>query len=303
MQVCRQTEEAKNIDCMMKFRTEYTPVPDPGLTLDPGTGVVLMGSCFTDNIGGMMRGCGWPVTVNPCGTLFNPLSIGELVMMAASEPDVRRERVERRLFEADGRWRSWDFPTRFSHPDRESCAALCMDALDTLGRGLREGSALIVTFGSAWIYRHEGEPVANCHKQPERIFSRSLASPDMLAEAWRGVRVALERLNPELRVIFTVSPVRHIRDGLEGNSLSKATLRLLAASLESEGACYFPAYEILTDDLRDYRFYADDLVHPSDMAVRYIWERFQEKYLTPAGRQVLREGERRMRREAHRSIL
>lgn len=295
----------------MQFRTEYTTRRLQGF-LDPSRRVVMLGSCFTDNIGTRILDSRWPATVNPCGTLFNPLSIARVLELACKDIDERREALEKRLFEYDGLWRSWDLSTLFAASTRTDCMAKCMQAVADLRSGLEEADALIVTLGTAWIYRLEesGEPVANCHKMPERIFRRHLETPETLSRAVADSINKARTIAPDgLKVIFTVSPVRHLRDGMAGNSLSKAILRMTVAALTSSAdetvpsSDYFPAYEILMDDLRDYRFYADDLLHPSPAAIRYIWEAFQNDYLTPEDREIIREGEALTRRAAHRPLM
>ncbi len=257
---------------MMKFRTEYATRRFQGF-LDPSRRVVMLGSCFTDNIGARIRDAQWPVTVNPCGTLFNPLSIARILTLACMDPETRRSQVDTRLFEHDGLWRSWDFSTLFASPTREECLRKCMDALSALRTGLEEASALILTLGTAWIYHlsDDDTPVSNCHKMPERIFTRRLETAETLSASLLRAIGRLKGIAPrDLKIILTLSPVRHLRDGLAGNSLSKATLRIAIETLCSTPAQvpssspdsttgefridYFPAYEIRMYDLRDYRF-------------------------------------------------
>lgn len=287
----------------MKFRTEYTAEKMQGV-LDPGRPVVFIGSCFSDNIGGRMAESGWQTTVNPCGTLFNPFSIARCLRLAAMPDDVLETELGRRIFEADGLWRSWDFSTLFADRDRGGCLAKCREAAVRLRSAVAEAQAVIVTAGTARIYRFEEEPVANCHKQPEHLFTRVLETTDRCAVQLREAAADVAALNPEARLILTLSPVRHLRDGMAGNNLSKATLRLAMEELVADGtALYFPAFEILTDDLRDYRFYADDLLHPSTAAIEYIREKFCEQYLTEEARRRLNRMEKAARSSRHRPLL
>ncbi|MDE7160758.1 MAG: GSCFA domain-containing protein [Muribaculaceae bacterium] len=285
----------------MKFRTEYHPSPVDRGVLTPERPMVLMGSCFSDNIGTRATQAGWEVYVNPCGTLFNPFSIARVVRLACTQD---RQDMERRLFEHDGRWRSWDFSTLFSAPERRDCNERCCEALGRLREGLARAQAIIVTLGTAWIYRlADGEAVANCHKMPDRNFMRSLGSVEEITDALTRLSDNVRRFNPDIRIIFTLSPVRHLRDGMAGNSLSKSTLRLSIAEMEKRGCLYFPAFEIMTDDLRDYRFYADDLLHPSQAGVEYIWEKFTAQYLDEEGFRLLAKKEAEARRTRHRPLL
>ena len=262
----------------MKFRTEYLPSPSDRGLLTPDKPLLFVGSCFSDNIGARAEKAGWETIVNPCGTLFNPFSIARAVKLACTDD---QEDIERRMFLHDGRWRSWDFSTLFSDPEQEACRTRCTLALRRLRQGLVNSQALLVTLGTARIYRlADGEPVANCHKMPERTFVRSLAGVEEIVAVLTEMTDTVRKVNPDITVIFTLSPVRHLRDGMAGNSLSKSVLRLAIAEMEKRQCRYFPAFEIMTDDLRDYRFYADDLLHPSLSGVEYIWEKFTTQYLT-----------------------
>lgn len=285
----------------MKFRTEYLPSDSDRGLLTPEKPLLLMGSCFSDNIGARATEAGWETYANPCGTLFNPFSIARAVNLACTED---REEFDRRLFFHDSRWRSWDFSTLFSDPEREECRIRCMDALCRLRHGLMHSQALVVTLGTAWIYRlADGEPVTNCHKMPEQTFIRSLAGVEETLNVLTEMIETVRRVNPDMTIIFTVSPVRHLRDGMAGNSLSKSVLRLAIAEMEQRRCHYFPAFEIMTDDLRDYRFYADDLLHPSPAGVEYIWEKFTLQYLSEEGLRILKRKEADARRSRHRPLL
>jgi hypothetical protein len=260
--------------------------------------MVMIGSCFTDNIGARLRAGMWDITVNPCGTVFNPSSIATLVSMACNEsftPDI---------IEENGLFIPPDFPTAFSSVRREEVVEKCGRAISELRQYIISADAMIVTFGTSWVYRMEslGRIVGNCHKLPASRFVRQRMSVNEIVALWTGMIQEIRRLNPSLKFIFTVSPVRHLKDGFSGNMRSKATLLLACEELESscEGVEYFPAYEILIDDLRDYRFYADDMVHPSDMASDYISSIFEATYLSDSDRQTLAEGRKLNKRLAHR---
>ncbi len=268
------------------------------MTLWPDRPLLLMGSCFSDNIGAKMQEASWRgVCVNPCGTLYNPASIATLLQLAMGGTEGRRRAVESSLTLRDSAWVSWLFSSRISGATSEEAAERCMEALDTLRKALEQSQALIITLGTAYVYYRDGRVVANCHKYPEREFTRRCLSVGDCRTILSDILQKLKDFNPELKVIITVSPVRHLRDGFVGNSRSKATLLL---SIETE---YFPAYEILNDDLRDYRFYADDLLHPSQAGISYIWEKFMETYISDEGKEMIREGKKRYRRGAHRKLI
>ena len=288
----------------MKFRTEYTAkLSDLHLGID--NPVAMIGSCFSEYMGARLRRYMWRAA-NPTGVLFNPLSISSalnLILDSTQAPHT----VRKSIFTSGGMSHSWLSDSSFSDPDPGMVCSRILDAAAELDKLLTLGNTLIVTFGTAWCYYLAGTDyvVANCHKQPASMFNRRFADIPDITDVWRRTLHAMKERYPGLRVIFTVSPVRHIRDGLTDNSRSKATLRLATDRLcnEFDWCRYFPAYEILTDDLRDYRFYAPDLVHPSEQAVEYIQEKFCQTFVSPSEMQILESGESIYRRLNHRPIL
>ena len=264
--------------------------------------VLMLGSCFADEMGEQMRRRGLHVTSNPFGTLYNPLSIANAINSQFSilSPSGARLFLNSQLVEYGGLWHSMDHHGSFSRPTKEEAEAAVAQSVEEMQKALSDASVVIVTFGSAWVYEMEGRVVANCHKMPEAWFRRRRLSVDEIVEAWRPI---VDRY-PDKHWLFTVSPIRHIRDGLHENQLSKATLLMAVeqlASLEgrSGGVFYFPSYEIVLDELRDYRFYADDLVHPSALAVNYIWERFTEVFCTPQTRNQMQIEFKRWKQDRH----
>ncbi len=282
----------------MRFRTEYLAKgAGEDLLLDPERGAVLIGSCFSDYVGERMRRSLWNACSNPCGVLYNPASIATILHLAIASPDERARTVEAALFEKDGIWLSWLFDSSLAARSQEEAFAQAIGRLENLDNMLLECRTLIITFGTSWIYElagMEGYIVANCHKVPASAFRRRRMSLTEIQNIWMALLLRLHLRNPKMRVIFTVSPVRHLKDGFEGNSRSKAVLLLACESLCDAMAYidYFPAFEIITDDLRDYRFYTSDLVHPSAQAVEYVWTKFCERYLSACSRHILSEGEK-----------
>ena len=294
----------------MKFRTEYEMKP-AGRLLDPERPVVLMGSCFTDNIGQRMRFCQWEAYPNITGTLYNPSSIARILKLACSEePEVSiDEIITDSIMTRDYLFFSWLADSKCNSHSKEKTFEMVKDRLLLLRKRLGEAQALIVTFGTAWIYElltTKGYVVTNCHKIPSSAFVRRRLSVNEIVEEWKEVSNLLARMFPGLRVIYTVSPVRHLKDGFEGNSCSKAILRLACEELCNEvldnHGEYFPAFELMNDDLRDYRFYASDMTHPSEVAVEYIWRKFCDRYLSSDSRRLLAEGEKATKRMNHRPI-
>lgn len=265
--------------------------------------VVLLGSCFSDNMGGKMHGALINALVNPMGTLYNPMSIASGVQrLIECRPMAGQE-----LFMQSGVWNSYDFHSRYSLPDKQVTLDRMNQRIELGHKTLRQAQLLTITLGTAIVYRlrSTGQVVANCHKVPQHEFERKMASVPEMAQVLDGMLTALHQFNPDLRIIFTVSPIRHIADGLDVNSLSKASLRVAiqnAIVSHQEYCDYFPAYEIMLDDLRDYRFYTSDMVHPSDVAVEYIWQAFQATYLDDRSALAVARCERVHKRLQHRPM-
>ena len=265
--------------------------------------VVLLGSCFSDSIGAKMRGAFIRATVNPMGTLYNPMSIASAVdRLTHATPVAGMD-----LFMQGGVWNSYDFHSRYSLPDKQATLDRMNQRIVMGHEALKDARLLTITLGTAIVYRLKstGEIVANCHKVPQHEFERKMATVDEITRELDTMIVKLRELNPELRIIFTVSPIRHIADGLATNSLSKAMLHVSiheAIAAHRDYCDYFPAYEIMMDDLRDYRFYASDMVHPSDVAVEYIWQAFQATYLDDRSALALARCERINKRLQHRPM-
>lgn len=286
----------------MEFRTVIKTTENIGL-IRHSSKLMLIGSCFSDHIGDRMKNALMNVLVNPTGTIFNPLSIATAIKRI-----VRNEREAGiDLFKANGVWNSYAFHSSFSFDDKDTTLNKMALAVEVANSHLKECDTLIVTLGTAVVYRLRatGAVVANCHKMPQHLFDRSLASVDEITDALKRMMTELIEFNPSLRVIFTVSPIRHIADGLATNSLSKATLHVAINEVMRDFpscAFYFPSYEIMVDDLRDYRFYDTDMVHPTEVAIEYIWQAFQATYLDDRATQAISRCERVRKRFNHRPI-
>ncbi len=264
--------------------------------------ILMLGSCFSDEIGEQMKQRNMSVTCNPFGTLYNPLSIANAlnfqIFQSSNLPLVPHE----------GLWHSMMHHGSFSRPTREETEEAVKASIETMQKALQEATVVIVTFGTAWIYEMNGEIVGNCHKLPAERFTRRRLTVEEIVAAWQPI---IERY-PDKHWIFTVSPIRHVKDGLHENQLSKATLLMAIEQLldnrqsivprQSSNRHYFPSYEILLDELRDYRFYADDLVHPSSLAVNYIWERFVDTFCTPQTRNEMIIQHKRWKFDHHRPL-
>ena len=261
----------------MKWRTEIS-VDRLDFDIDHSSSIVMMGSCFSDEIGMRMRSQLFDVAVNPLGTLFNPASIADAITDALDSHSF----TAAELFQVDGTWRSLRRHSRFALPDGNATLAMLNDSLAATRRHLLTADLLIVTLGSAIAHRHipSGCIAANCHKLPASQFTVEALSVDDITSQWQPLLHRLFTLNPALKVVFTVSPVRHIGYGLQRDRLSKSTLIVAVNDLCCDKVSYFPSYEIVVDDLRDYRWYADDMVHPSAQAVDYVYDIFRQSAMT-----------------------
>lgn len=276
----------------MKFRTEIEIAPFAA-RIGYENRILALGSCFCEHIAARLAQAKFHVTANPTGLLFNPLSIA--AALRDSPLPVRREE----LTDNGEQWFHYGFHGDFSAPTAEEALERMNAARQAGAEALRTADRVLLTFGTAWVYEHDGETVANCHRQPADEFVRRRLS---VAEIIGTFAELLEGPLSGRTIILTVSPVRHPGDGLAGNAASKATLRLAAEELAERFGCvsYFPAFEILLDDLRDYRFYADDLVHPAPQAVEYVWEKFVQAALAPEAQALLPEVEGIVAAAAHR---
>lgn len=261
----------------MNFRTELNVAPSRW-KISHTDGILLIGSCFSTNIGEQLQKYKFRCITNPFGTVYNPVSIGRLLEMAGSGVEIGTDS----LILSAGIWVHPDFHSSLASPDKNAAADRINLALREVHDKLPDTRYLFITSGTsmAYISKETGDIVANCHKLPASHFDTAIISAEQGAGALTGAISTLRILNPDLRVILTVSPVRHIRDGLAANTRSKARLFGMADILESSdmGVAYFPAYEWVMDDLRDYRFYGPDLIHPNDQAIGYIWEKFSQHF-------------------------
>lgn len=286
----------------MRFRTEIQPLPGLQGKIARDSHIWTIGSCFADNIGDRMLSEGFDIEVNPLGTLYNPLAI------LNSVANLVNGRVYRPadFFPHEGKFRSFDFHSVFSRPTPEATADFINRRLNELRDNMPRLSTLVLTFGSARCFRLKttGQAVANCQKQHPDQFRIDDLSVEVCVEAISETVSLLRRSCPRLeQVILTVSPIRHKSYGLHADKLSKATL-LLACDKVSRSdpsfITYFPSYEIMMDDLRDYRFYAADMIHPSDVAVDYIYDIFARTFYSDRTLQEAAESLRAFRRTLHR---
>ena len=256
----------------MDFHLAYTPKKF-STTIRHFDKLLLIGSCFTENIGTKLRQHKFSVLENPNGILFNPISIASSVHSYISNQPTK----EGELFFQNECWNSWDHHSRFSHPDKSICIKEINDSTLAASDFIVSADWIFITVGSAFVYELENKQVvANCHKVPTDKFQKKCLSVAQVIEAFENMLDELSTVNPSAKIIFTVSPVRHLREGFVENNRSKAALIQAVHHLADtrENVFYFPAYELVIDDLRDYRFYAEDMVHPNYAATNYVWEKF-----------------------------
>lgn len=249
--------------------------------------VMMIGSCFASNMGERMCRLKFDVMVNPYGVLYNPLSISAALLEIVAD----KVYSDDDLIFFDGRYHSMMHHSSFSGDDSAVVLSNINAALQQAHDCLLQADWLILTFGTSYIYSLPGGTVvANCHKMPERNFMRDLCPHEAMTREYAGMIDRLLSFNPRLRFIFTVSPIRHLRDGLHNNQVSKANLVIFVNDLLRDypgRAYYFPAYELMLDELRDYRFYDEDMVHPSKLAVDYIWSKFVSMYMSDDARSTM----------------
>jgi GSCFA family len=260
---------------MQNFRTTFQiPTSKQKISLDSQT--LTVGSCFADVVGNQLRDNKLDVLVNPFGTLFNPLSIFKILSPAYTQAD------ERLYVENQKMWLHYDFHSQFISNLKENLDAQINQTLFAINSLLPTTNHLIITFGTAFIYRllNPQTYVANCHKMPNNLFEKELLSVKDICKGFAILHKELKEINPDLKIILTVSPVRHTKDGIPENQVSKSILRAACHYLTTdyENVVYFPSYEIMMDDLRDYRFYKPDLIHPNEVSEQYIFEQFAETY-------------------------
>ena len=281
---------------MMPNLTTPVIVPQMPFSVDYSTGIVSLGSCFADEIGDRLQEADFHVEQNPFGALYNPASIAAAVRRLMEDRPIGMED----LVEHEGLWHSWHHHGSFSRTTAEETLAACNDRLHQAHEALKEASLLMVTFGTAWVFEREGGIVANCHKLPPQMFVRRRMTVEEIVTLWQPLLQELAAYYPKLNVIFTVSPIRHLADGAHGNQLSKSALLLAVDELVGNARChYFPSYEIVLDELRDYRFFDEKMTHPTPLAVDVVWERFQRATMLPAVREQAHYNMKQHKREKH----
>ncbi|MCK8141977.1 GSCFA domain-containing protein [Flavobacterium sp. I-SCBP12n] len=262
----------------MNFRTPI-PIPKSNRLIDYNSKIVSLGSCFAVNMAEKLDYFKFQNTCNPFGILFHPLAIEKFIDFAVS----KKQFTENDIFFHNELWHCFDAHSDLSNPDREELLVSLNAVVQSAKIAIEQASHVIITYGTSWVYKNieSNEVVANCHKVPQKQFEKSILSIETIQKSIRNTIDLIQKVNSKCCVIFTVSPVRHIKDGFVENQWSKANLissihQVIQTEHLKLNTGYFPSYEIMIDELRDYRFYSEDMLHPNQVAIDYIWKRFKE---------------------------
>lgn len=288
----------------MQFRTQFS-IAAHRPKIDHTSRVFLTGSCFSENIGAKLEYYKFQNLQNPFGILFHPAAIEKFITQAVKENQYGPED----LFFHNERWHCFDAHSALSDPDEMGLVNALNAGLHRTREYLRGATHVIITLGTSWVYRdlNSDQTVANCHKLPQKNFSKEITPVEQICDHLESTISAIRSLNPMAEILFTISPVRHIKDGAVQNQRSKAHLiaalhKVMDAQDEKESISYFPGYELMMDDLRDYRFYTEDMLHPNDTAIEYIWQRFVESRISPESIPLLKKIETIQKGLKHRAF-
>lgn len=278
-------------------------LPPPPASMQCGEAVMLLGSCFAERIGQWFVSSKCPAVVNPWGVMYNPASIATAIQLSLLEEREATAQLKQSLFaDKEGLWRSWLHDTSLLCTDAADALEQLLDVYKQSRQGILQTQWLFITWGTNRAYFHANKVVANCHRQPHSVFEERALSVDEIVAAWSELLHTLHQQCPEQHVVFTVSPYRYAKYGLHHNALSKSTLLLAIDALQQQfpHVSYFPAYEIVIDELRDYRFYAEDLCHPTTQASDYVWQRLVDWCATPPLQQQMSDAQQLQRALSHR---
>lgn len=286
----------------MKFRTEYPSLKLAFPEINHSHKIYLSGSCFSDHIYKRLKNSGFNSEKNAHGILFNPLSIKNSLNEIVSQ----KKYSIKDLHNYNNRWYSFNHHGSFSSDNPELLIEKINTTISEHHSFLKNSDHLFITFGTAWVYQHiqSGVFVANCHKQPIQNFGKKILKPEDIFNEFKIFLGELKIFNPNLNIYFTISPVKHLKNGLRENSLSKSALVWSVHLLQERfsSVFYFPAFELVNEDLRDYRFYEKDMAHPNELAIDYVWERFSEAYFNTNTKKIAAAAEEYYKFKNHRPI-
>jgi len=272
----------------MNFRTQIT-ISKSNHPIDYNSKVVSLGSCFAENIAEKFDYFKFQKSVNPFGIIFNSVSIEKIIERVVQ----KNHFTDKDIFFHNDLWHCFEVHSQLSQPNREAFLNTLNKLIDSTYLEIKEASHIVITYGTSWIYKTIASQsvVANCHKVPQKAFQKELLSIEIVEKSIQNTIAFIQSINPEVQVIFTISPVRHLKDGFVENQLSKSHLisALHSSISHVPSSIYFPSYEIMMDELRDYRFYAEDMLHPNQLAIDYIWERFVQTHVAENVYQTMEE--------------
>ena len=272
----------------MQLRTKI-PLPKERNLIDYESKLVLLGSCFSDNIGEKLNYFKYNTLVNPFGILFHPIAIENLILNIVNE----KQFSDKDIFCHNEIWHSFETHSVLSSLSKNELLTSINSAVERSYKQIQQATHIVITLGTSWVYRYieTDTIVANCHKIPQKKFSKELLTINEISESLDACISLIRSLQKDVYIIFTVSPIRHLKNGFVENKLSKA--HLLSAIHEvidpKDSTHYFPSYEIMMDELRDYRFYAEDMIHPNTTAIQYIWERFRDTWMSGEAIKIMEE--------------
>ncbi|MFN4763143.1 GSCFA domain-containing protein [Gillisia sp. Q332] len=288
----------------MQFRTQFS-IESQEPKIDHTSRIFLTGSCFVENIGAKLDYYKFQNRQNPFGILFHPAAIEKFITNAVNEKEYTAEDI----FFHNERWHCFDAHSALSDPDELALLKTLKRGITETRKFLQESTHVIITLGTSWVYRNlnSDETVANCHKLPQKNFSKEITGVEQIYDHLKSTISAIKSLNAKAGIVFTISPVRHLKDGVVQNQRSKAHLiaalhKVMDEQDKIDLLSYFPAYELMMDDLRDYRFYGEDMLHPNETAIEYIWQKFVDSQISPESLPLLKQIESIQKSLKHRAF-
>ena len=274
---------------IMKLQTQIPLIKESRNLINYNSKIVLLGSCFSENIGNQLDYFKFQTTQNPFGILFHPIAIENIITNAINE----KKYTENDVFFHNEQYHSFDAHSSLNAVDKTEFLDHINTSIKTTKKALEEASHIIITLGTSWVYRYieSDQIVANCHKIPQKKFLKEILSVDTVSESLEAIISLIKSINNNASILFTVSPVRHLKDGFIENLQSKSHLISAIPQVidKRKNSYYFPSYEIMMDELRDYRFYAEDMIHPNKTAIKYIWEKFISTWFDASGNATMKE--------------
>ncbi len=274
---------------IMKLQTQIPLIKESRNLINYNSKIVLLGSCFSENIGNQLDYYKFQTTQNPFGILFHPIAIENLITNAINE----KKYTENDVFFNNEQYHSFDTHSSLSANNERDFLDNLNSSIKSTRKTLEEASHIIITLGTSWVYRYieSDQIVANCHKVPQKKFLKEILSVDTISESLENIILLIKSINKNASILFTVSPVRHIKDGFIENSQSKSHLITAIHQVidKRKYNYYFPSYEIMMDELRDYRFYAEDMIHPNKTTINYIWEKFMSTWFDVSANSTMKE--------------